>query len=127
MVSEEFLHRTLSFIFRLSEVKGGIDGRRDVQEGKIKTSLEYLQRTFNLQREVATQVEKVKPMLEEQKEAEEVKEDFEAVLEGELFVEISILGIEDPHYERIAISLEREQEKEIKYADRLSKAQSKKL
>lgn len=93
MVSEGFLHRTLSFIFRLSEVKGGIDGRRDVQEGKIKTSLEYLQRTFNLQREVATQIEKVKPMLEEQKEAENVKEDFEAVLEGELFVEISILGI----------------------------------
>ena len=48
MVSEEFLHRMLSFIFRLSEVKGGIDGRRDVQEGKIRISLEYLQKTFNL-------------------------------------------------------------------------------
>lgn len=50
-----------------------------------------------------------------------------AVLEGESFVGISIMGIENTHYERIAISLEREQEKEIKYAGRLSKAQSKKL
>lgn len=50
-----------------------------------------------------------------------------ALLEGDEFVEISILGLENPDYKIIAISLEREQEKEIKYVGRLSKTQSQKL
>ena len=55
------------------------------------------------------------------------EEDLKAVLEGEWFIEASILECESLSYKRIAISLEQEQEKEIKYAGRLRKTQSQKF